>query len=56
MVEQLRAAGLGSRMTAVTITAGEKARQQASFGVGECWAVPRRDLLSGVQVLLEKVV
>ena len=58
VVESLRAAGLGCRgMTALTITAGEKARQQSTVygGVsGECWTVPRRDLLTGVQLLLER--
>ena len=56
VVEQLRAAGLGCRgMTAVTITSGERARQSSTAGgPGECWTVPRQDLLSGVQVLLER--
>jgi hypothetical protein len=49
VVDMLQGAGLGSRMTAVTITAGEEAR-----GSDERWSVPKRDLLSGVEVLLER--
>ena len=56
VVESLRAANLGCRaLSAVTITGGERARQTAGFGVGvEHWTVPRTDLLSRVQMLLEK--
>ena len=54
--EALRAARGGWRaMTAVTITGGDKARQASGYGgIGERWNVPRRDLLSNIQVLLEK--
>lgn len=53
--EALRAAQGGWRgITAVTITGGDRARQALGFGVGEHWNVPRRDLLGGVQLLLEK--
>ena len=42
-------------MTAVTITSGDRARQSSDgYGVGDRWNVPRRDLLSGLQILLEK--
>ena len=41
-------------MTAVTITTGSRARQSSGFGLGEHWNVPRTDLLSGVQMLLER--
>ena len=55
-VEELfRAARGGWRgMTAVAITAGDRVRQDSGYGIGERWNVPRRVLLSGVQVLLEK--
>jgi hypothetical protein len=54
VVEALRAASLGCRgITAVTITGGERARE-APLGLGEHWHVPRADLLSGLQVLLER--
>jgi hypothetical protein len=45
VVDMLREANLGCDLTAVTITGGERA------GAG---SVPRRDLIAGVQVLLEK--
>ena len=48
VVELLRAAGLGGRLTAVTITGGERAH-----GRSEEWYVPRRELLTGLEVLLE---
>jgi len=48
VVELLRSAGMGGRMTAVTITGGDRAH-----GRGEDWHVPRRDLLAGLEVLLE---
>ena len=55
VVESLRAARLGCLgMTAVTITPGSRARQGSGFGAGEHWNVPRTDLLSGVQMLLER--
>ena len=49
VVEMLRAAGLGAEVTAVTITGGD--RERVSGGV---WSVPKRDLMAGVQVMLEK--
>ena len=57
VMEMLRAAKLGSLrgVTAVSITSGEQTRQtSAGFGSGESWNVPRADLLSGLQLLLEK--
>jgi hypothetical protein len=48
VVDMLREAGLAGVMTAVTITSGERAH-----GEGERWHVPRRDLLAGLEVLLE---
>lgn len=48
VVDLLRSAGLGVRLTTVTITSGERAR-----GQGERWHVPRGDLLAGIEVLLE---
>lgn len=48
VVELLRSARLPCRLTAVTITGGDQAH-----GHGEDWHVPKRDLLAGVQVLLE---
>jgi hypothetical protein len=49
VVEMLRAARLGCEVTAVMITSGNKANQ-----AGQVWNVPKRDLISGVQVLLER--
>jgi len=48
IVDLLRAAGLSGRLTAVTITGGESAR-----GNSEVWSVPRKDLLAGLEVLLD---
>jgi hypothetical protein len=48
VVEMLQSAGMGSRLTAVTITGGEQAN-----GSGEKWWVPKKDLLTGLEVLLE---
>jgi len=48
VVDMLRSAGLGVRLTTVTITSGERAQ-----GEGERWRVPRGDLLAGLEVLLE---
>ena len=48
MVEMLRAARPAYRVTAVTITAGEHAH-----GRDEEWHVPKKDLMAGLQVLLE---
>jgi phage FluMu gp28-like protein len=48
VVEMLRAFRPAFRVTAVTITAGEHAN-----GRGEEWHVPKKDLMAGLQVLLE---
>src|SRR5580692_7035368 len=45
VVDMLRAAGLGCEITAVTITGGEKESRS-----GAAWNVPKRDLISGVQL------
>ena len=50
MVEMLRGAGLGCEITAVTITGGEREQQERGLSV----SVPKRDLIAGVQVLLEQ--
>ncbi len=50
VVDMLRAARLGCEMAAVTITGGE----QAASDRGTAWSVPKRDLMAGVQVLLEQ--
>jgi hypothetical protein len=49
VVDMLRAARLGCDIAAVTITGGERQRQS-----GGVWNVPKRDLIAGVQVLLER--
>jgi len=49
VVDMLRAGQLGCEIVAVTITGGEREHQ----GAGR-WSVPKRDLVGGVQVLLEK--
>jgi hypothetical protein len=49
VVEMLRAARLGCTLTAVTITSGEREHE-----TGAMWHVPKKDLLAGVQVLLER--
>jgi hypothetical protein len=49
VVEMLRAVRPVCRVTAVTITAGEQAH-----GRGEEWHVPKKDLMAGLQVLLEE--
>ena len=55
VVEALRGAQLGCRgITAVTITGGDQARQASGSGIGEHWNGPRTELLSGVQLLLER--
>jgi len=50
VVDMLRAAGLGCEITAVTITGGERESRRGSLNVG----VPKRDLIAGVQMALEK--
>ena len=49
VVDLLRAARLGCGVTAVSITGGERESQ-----TGAVWNVPKRDLMAGVQVLLER--
>jgi hypothetical protein len=53
VMDMLRAARLGCEICEVTITGGERA-QQGFVGGRERWSVPKRDLISGVQVLLER--
>ena len=48
VVDLLRSAGLGPKLTAVTITGGEMADSS-----GERCSVPKKDLLSGLEILLE---
>jgi len=58
VVEMLRAAQLGCELCAVTITGGDQqlASGQASGRIGGMprYSVPKRDLMTGVQVLLER--
>ncbi|MCU1263596.1 MAG: hypothetical protein JWO80_6481 [Bryobacterales bacterium] len=49
VVDLLRAARLGCEVCAVTITGGDQGHQR-----GAGWSVPKRDLLAGLQVLLER--
>ncbi|MES1258921.1 MAG: hypothetical protein ABUS51_10840, partial [Acidobacteriota bacterium] len=49
VVEMLREARLGCEVAAVTITGGLKESQ-----AGQAFSVPKRDLMAGVQVLLER--
>ena len=49
VVDLLRAARLGCEVAAVTITGGERVVRN-----GQAWNVPKRDLIAGVQVLLEQ--
>ena len=49
MVDMLRSGQLGCEVCAVNITGGEKENQS-----GNVWNVPKRDLITGVQVLIEK--
>ena len=48
VIDLLRGAGIGARTTAVTITGGEHAH-----GSDERWSVPKKDLLMGLEILLE---
>jgi hypothetical protein len=48
VIDLLRHAGVGGRTTSVTITGGENAH-----GSDERWSVPKKDLLSGLEVLME---
>jgi hypothetical protein len=59
VVDALRAALAGLRsgtpeITAVTITSGEKATENRSTLGVQRWNVPKRDLVAGVQMLLER--
>ncbi|HTM49473.1 MAG TPA: hypothetical protein VL285_12350 [Bryobacteraceae bacterium] len=49
VLDLLRAAGLGCAVTPVILTAGDGA-----FLGGRVWRVPKRDLISGLQLMLEK--
>jgi len=49
VVDMLRSGRLGCDVIAVNITSGEKEGRSGNF-----WNVPKRDLMAGVQVLLEK--
>lgn len=49
VVDLMRSARLGCEVTAVSITGGERTSQ-----TGSVWNVPKRDLIAGVQVLLER--
>ena len=48
VVDLLRQAGMKGRTTAVTITGGDRAH-----GSGDQWCVPKRELLTGLESLLE---
>ncbi len=50
VVDMLRAPGLGCSLTAVTITGGKRESPGGSMSIN----VPRRDLIAGVQLALEK--
>ena len=50
VVDMLRAAGLGCEITAVTITGGDRESRIGTMRV----SVPKRDLIAGVQLALEK--
>lgn len=52
VVEMLQRANLGRQITAVTITSGD--RQSSRSGEGDSMNVPKRDLISGLLVALEK--
>jgi hypothetical protein len=49
VMDMLRDARLGSEIASVTITSGERESQS-----GQTWNVPKRDLMAGLQVLLER--
>lgn len=49
VVDLLRRAGLGCEVMPVTMTGGERAKQ-----AGTGWTVPKMELISGLQVLLEQ--
>jgi phage FluMu gp28-like protein len=50
VVEMLRGSGLGCEIAAVTITGGERETELA----GDAWNVPKRDLITGLQMLVER--
>jgi hypothetical protein len=50
VVDMLQAAGLGCEITAVTITGGEREVRNSGLRV----SVPKRDLIAGVQLAMEK--
>ena len=54
VVDLLRTARLGCEICAVTITSGEHARPNGLSVGGGGWSVPKRDLITAVQVLLER--
>lgn len=54
VVDLLRAADLGCEICAVTITGGDKEVANGSARGVTRWSVPKRDLISGVEMLLEK--
>ncbi|MEP6717105.1 MAG: hypothetical protein ABJC09_16160 [Terriglobia bacterium] len=54
VVEMLKASGLGCEICAVTISGGEREVRNGSFAGVTKWSVPKQDLISGVQLLLEK--
>ena len=49
VMDMLREARLGCDVESVTITSGEKESRS-----GQTWNVPKRDLIAGLQVLLER--
>jgi hypothetical protein len=49
VVDLLRAAGIGERLVAVTITGSDGVTR----GAGGDWRVPKRDLVTGLQVMLQ---
>ncbi len=54
VVDMLERARLGCDLSAVKMTAGEKEVRSGSGPGVEHWNVPKRDLVAGVQVLLER--
>ncbi len=49
VVDMLRSGRLGCEVSAVNMTGGERERRS-----GNVWNVPKRDLMAGLQVLIEK--
>jgi hypothetical protein len=58
VVDMLGAARLGCDINAVTITGAERGQQNSNSGLGSGgitrWSVPKRDLIAGLEVLLER--